>query len=108
MGVVVVDDISQRGEAAIVVETSLVGRVHEQPALTYKDASQVHRLVDIIGCPVGLEGINANIRSRVQVPARLSPERLDMAGDALRFAAEELIAAGSSVGVEIDTWLRLG
>src|SRR5512147_80016 len=91
MGIVMVDNVAQSLEAPIMVEASLVCRIHEQPFFTNEDACQVHRLVYIVGSPVRLEAVNANICGWMQIPSRLGPQRLHMAIAAFRFAVEQLV-----------------
>jgi hypothetical protein len=59
--VVVIDHVHQSREASIVVETTFVGRPHEQTFLAYEDAGQVHCLVNPIGRPIRLETVDADL-----------------------------------------------
>src|ERR1051326_5405020 len=82
--VVVIHHIQQRREAPVVIVPTLIRRTHKPTVLTNEDAGQVHRLVNIIRSAISLETIDANFRRRVQVPARLGPQWLNVAGIAIR------------------------
>src|SRR5262249_34827808 len=64
--VVVVHDVQQGGETAIVVIASLVLGGHELASLAHEDAAQVHRLVYVVGGAVRLEAVDADVRGGVQ------------------------------------------
>src|SRR4051812_24973940 len=66
------------------VEAALL--VSEQPA-------EWGRAVPFIGRAIRLEVVDADVRPRMHVPARLRPERFDVAVVALRLAAEQLVSS---------------
>src|SRR5262249_12307728 len=79
--VVVLDDVRQRGEAAVVVEAAL---------LVGPQAGQGRGAVAMVGIARGLEVVDADLRGGMRVPAGLRVERRDVAARALRLAREEL------------------
>src|SRR5215813_13998368 len=99
-------DIHERWESSIMVKTALICRIHEQAAFTHEYSSQVHCLVAVVGCSVRLECIDANLFRLVQIPARLSPERLYVAIVAVGFSAEQSIPSLRRRVIKIYTGLR--
>src|SRR5690242_17689029 len=89
--VVVIDDVVQRGEAAVVIKAAFE-MCEEIPNRRSAVAS--------VGCAVGLEVVNANFRGGMQIPAGIGPERLDVAVVALGLATEQSVAAGGRRGIE--------
>src|SRR5215813_7510332 len=47
----------------------------------------------MVGCPIGLKVVDANLTAFVEIPAGLGTGWLGVAGSALGFAAEEFVAA---------------
>src|SRR5262249_23466015 len=70
--------------ASVVIKTSLLMR--EQPSQRWSAISPVRSAV-------GLESVNTDVFRRTHVPARLGPDRLDMAIIALGLAAKEAVSA---------------
>jgi hypothetical protein len=84
MLVVVVDHVDERGETTIMVEAALLVR---------PQASERRRAVHAGRRAIGLEGIDADLRRRMQVVAGLGEERRDVAARALGRSIEECLAA---------------
>lgn len=89
--VVVLDDVVESGEAAIVIEAALGMR---------PQALQGRGAVAQIGSAARLKIVHADFLGRVQVPARLGKERRNVAGSAPRLPGEELLASGGGVWIE--------
>src|SRR5215211_4351454 len=89
---------------------ALIGWTHEDCVFTYKDAGQIHCLVDAIGRAIRLETVDADFGRRVQVPTRLRPKWLDVAVVAFRFSTEELVSSCrcSDVKINAGLWRRSG
>src|SRR5262249_54453790 len=84
MLVVVVDDVAQRGETTIVIEAALLVR---------PQASKRRGAVHVGRRAIGLEGVDADLRGRMQVVPRLGEQRRDVAARALGRSVEERLAA---------------
>src|SRR5947209_924989 len=84
MLVVVVDDVDQRSETTIMVEAALL--VRPQP-------SERRGAVHMGRRAIGLEGIDPDLRGRMQVVPRLSEQRRDVAGRTFGRSVEENLAA---------------
>lgn len=82
--VIVLDDVDQSGEPAVVIEPSLLVR---------EESAQRRGPVHFSRRAIGLKIVDADVSALVQIHARLRPERLRMTAVALRFPAEELVAA---------------
>ena len=65
------------------------------------------RTVALIWTSVGLELVDANFGSSVQIPARFGEERRHVAGRAFRLAIEERFASSSGGLIKAAGW-RLG
>src|SRR5215207_5885441 len=102
-----IDDIQQRRKTSVVVEPPFVLRAHKQAALADEEGGQILRFVDAVGATVGLEAVNPDLFGLVQIPARLGPERLDVAVIAARSADKERVAAPGRLRIEIFSRLRL-
>src|SRR5262249_45663628 len=89
--VVVLDDVRQRGEAAVVVEAAL---------LVCPQARQRRGAVAMVGIARGLEVVDADLRGGVRVPAGLRVERRGAGGGAAGLAREELAAASRRARIE--------
>src|SRR5581483_12031417 len=90
-GVVVVDDVHQGREPAIVIEPALLVR---------PEAAERRRPVRAIGGAVGLEVVDPDVARGMHVPAGLGPDGLDVAGAAPRLAAEERVTALRGLRIE--------
>src|SRR6185437_2919212 len=90
--IVVIHDVSERGEAPVVVEAALLMR--EQTA-------QRSSAVLMIWSAIRLERVDAHILGRMHVPPWFRPGRLDMAIIAFCFAAEERVATLGRFRIEI-------
>lgn len=88
---VVVDDVEQGRELAIVVEA---------PFRVRPEAAQRRGPVPVIRGAVRLEAVDPDLGRRMQVPAGVRPERLEVAGVALRLSREENVASGGRSRVE--------
>jgi hypothetical protein len=80
----VVDDCAERRETSVVIEAALLMR---------EESAQRRRAIAVIGRPVRLEAVNADLLRRVQVPSRFSPQRLGVAVAAFGFSIEEIVAS---------------
>ena len=94
--VIVIDDLQQRLEAAVMKEsTCLVG----------PEAVQWGGPVTLIGSPVGLEGINADLVPRMQIPSRFACYGLDMAACTRGLVCKESLPPLRGFGIETP-WRR--
>lgn len=98
-----VHHIQQRRETAIVIVATFVWRTHKDTVFAHEDSRKIHRRVNAVRRAIGLKTIDADLRRRVQIPAGLSPQRLDVTVIAFCFATEQLVSTFSSGGVKIDT-----
>src|SRR5215216_2192954 len=85
------DHLQQGGKPAVMVEA---------PLLMGPQAVQRGRPVPFIRRAIGLEIVDADLVGRMQIPARLGPDGLDVAGGAPRLAAEEDIPTGRRFWIE--------
>src|SRR5262249_51709317 len=81
--VVMVDDVGERCEAPIVIEAA--------PGMCEQTLER-WRSIPLVGCAIGLEGIDADLGRRVHVPAWLSVEWRHVTGAAASRAFEEGLA----------------
>lgn len=78
-------------------ETSIV----EEPALgVCPQSSQRSRPIAMVWSPVGLEVVDADLATLMQVPARLRPSWLGVAAGAVGLPAEQLVTAFGRVLIE--------
>jgi len=89
--VVVVHDVVQRCEAAIVIKATFE---------VCEEVTNRRSAVALIRCAVGLETVCADFRNGVQIPASIGPEWFDVAVVAFGFAAEQRITAVCRRGIE--------
>ena len=89
--VIMGDHVQQGGKPAVMVKT---------PFLMGPQAVQRGCPVPLIGRAMGLKIIDADLVGRVQIPTRLGPDGLDVAGGAPRLAAEEGLATGRRLRIE--------
>ena len=94
MIVVVIDDIPKCGEAAVMVEATLVDFIHAP------QRAQRSGTVTIIGRAFGLEVVNADLFGRVQIPTRFSEKCGYVAVGAARFIFENSFALLCSSAIE--------
>jgi hypothetical protein len=83
MVIIMLDNVVERGEPAIVVETALVDLLH------IPQRPQRRRPVTLVRGSHRLKVIDPDLVRRMQVPARLREERWDMAGRSLGLVVEE-------------------
>ena len=75
--VVMIDNVEQRGESAVVIGAALDVRPH---------ASMGRRSIPMVGRTIGLVAVDADLGRRMHVPTRVGPKRLDVAGIAVGLA----------------------
>jgi hypothetical protein len=104
--VVVIDNVEECFEAAVMKITALVFRTHEHSVFADEYSGEIRSLVGMIGRPIRLETVNADVSRFVQIPSGLSPEWFDMTIVALGFSAEEFVPTLGGGGIEVLPGLR--
>src|SRR5579859_1853167 len=97
LAVVVVHDVEQRRETAIMIEPA--GAV-KQPA------RERGRAIPVVRRAARLEVVDAHLLSRMQVPTGLGERRRHMAGGALALTVEDNLAARRGDRIERARWRR--
>src|SRR4051812_43612770 len=90
--IVVVDDLVQVLESAIVEEASLLMR---------EEASQGCRTIATVRGALCLERINADLLASVHIPARLGPEWFHVTAVAASFPPEDFVPAFGGFRIEV-------
>ena len=87
--------VKQCGEAPVVVEATL----HVRPKAIQRSGP-----VTMVRCAIRFEVVDAYLAALVQVPSRFAPDRFGMAGRALGFPAEQLVASFGSLFIKTAFW----